>query len=86
MSEEFARSLVSAVGGYAAFGVAFAIAFVTVGVGRVDPAAKGAPWTFRLLVFPGAAALWPFLAWRWARGGAPPAEHNAHRDAARTAP
>lgn len=82
MSEGIARALVTGLGAYAALGVLFAVAFAGFGVERVDPAAKGAPWTFRLLIVPGATALWPILVWRWWRGG-PAEEHNAHRDAAR---
>jgi hypothetical protein len=51
---------------YFALGAAFALVFVTVGVQRLDPQAQGAGWGFRLLIFPGAAALWPLLALRWA--------------------
>jgi len=50
---------------YALIGVVFALAFVTKGVERIDDAAKGAPIGFRVLIFPGAAALWPVLASRW---------------------
>jgi len=53
---------------YAGLGIAFAILFATVGVQRVDPVAKGAGVGFRLLILPGAAALWPVLLVRWARG------------------
>lgn len=68
---------------YVAIGLGFAIAFVIAGVGRIDPAAKGASLGFRLLIVPGVAALWPILLMRWARGAQPPLEHTAHRDAAR---
>lgn len=59
-------------GGYALAGAAFALAFVTVGVTRLDPAARGTSWRFRALITPGSAALWPLLAVKWARhkGGA----------------
>jgi hypothetical protein len=53
------------VGAYVAAAVVFAAAFVTWGVQRVDPAAKGAPLGFRLLILPGCAALWPLLLRRW---------------------
>lgn len=82
MIETLATALVAAVGVYLAIGVAFAVAFVTRGVGRIDPAAREGSWGFRLAILPGTAALWPLLARRWARGGAPPEERNAHRDAA----
>ncbi|MDX2040356.1 MAG: hypothetical protein SF097_03860 [Acidobacteriota bacterium] len=68
---------------YAALGVAFAVAFVFYGVGKIDPAAKDAPLTFRLLIFPGVAALWPLLLKRWLNGQTlPPVEQNAHRNSA----
>jgi hypothetical protein len=50
---------------YAGAGVLFAVAFVALGVGRVDPVTRGAPLGFRLLIAPGAAVLWPVLLWRW---------------------
>lgn len=83
--ESVARWLLVALGLYAGLGVLFALAFVTRGVGRVDPAARGATWGFRLAVLPGVVALWPLLAGRWWRGAtAPPVESNAHRHAARS--
>lgn len=62
---EFANLILLSVAGYAAIGVLFALWFVTLGVGRVDHSAKGAPWTFRLLIFPGCTALWPVLLRKW---------------------
>ena len=46
---------------YAGIGLAFGAWFAASGVGKVDPAALHAPWSFRLIVLPGAAALWPML-------------------------
>lgn len=51
--------------GYAAVGVLFGLAFVITGVTRLDPAARGTSVAFRVLILPGAAALWPFLLLRW---------------------
>ncbi len=65
--------ILSMVGCYLAIGAVFALAFVTVGVQRIDRAAAGSPWSFRLLILPGAAALWPVLLVRWVRGLPPPA-------------
>ena len=62
-----AEAIVAILGLYAAAGLAFAIAFVTRGVERIDSHAKGAGWGFRLLILPGAAALWPLLLRRWMR-------------------
>jgi hypothetical protein len=54
---------------YAACGVVLALAFVVVGISRVQPApvSLGA----RVLILPGAVALWPYVLMRWlaARGG-----------------
>jgi hypothetical protein len=52
---------------YVAIGLIVAVPFLAFGIGRIDPAAKAAPWTFRALVFPGVVALWPLLARRWLR-------------------
>ncbi|MEM7350285.1 MAG: hypothetical protein AAF657_05735 [Acidobacteriota bacterium] len=67
---------------YLGVGLLFAIAFVWKGVGKIDPAAKEGTIGFRLLIIPGAAALWPILANRWMRGEGPPTERNPHRCAA----
>ncbi len=69
-------------GAYLCAGLIFAVPFVVVGAARLVPAARGATWGFRLVVFPGVVALWPWLAWRWSRGGVA-SERNAHRDRAR---
>lgn len=69
---------------YAAAGILFAAAFMTVGVDRIDPQARGSSWRFRLLIVPGVAVLWPILLKRWAAGFVEvPTESNAHRRAAR---
>ena len=62
-----AEILVGTMTWYAAAGVVFAIVFVARGVSRVDAHATGAGLGFRLIVFPGVAALWPFLLSRWMR-------------------
>ena len=60
------------VAAYVLAGSVFALAFVTVGVARLDPVARGTSWAFRALILPGSAALWPVLTVKWARakGGA----------------
>jgi hypothetical protein len=71
-------------GVYLACGLAFAIPFVLVGVGKIDPHAAHGSWGFRILIIPGTIILWPLLARRWKRGlQAPPEEINAHRQAAK---
>ncbi len=65
---------------YSAFGMVFALAFVAVGVQRVDPLARNAHWGFRLVILPGVLLFWPLLLWRWSAGRtAPPVERTAHR-------
>lgn len=71
-------------GSYLLAGLGFALAFVTVGVGRMDPHAAQAGWGFRVLIFPGTVFLWPLLARRWLRGERmPPMERTAHRGGVR---
>ena len=67
---------------YALVGLVFGVAFVWRGAARIDPGAAAGTWGFRLLILPGAAALWPLLLRRWVRHQEPPGESNAHRDAA----
>lgn len=70
-------------GSYLACGLVFAVAFVCFGAGRIDPHAAHGTWGFRLLVIPGAAALWPLLLCRWLRGvHEPPEQCDPHRCAA----
>jgi hypothetical protein len=64
--------MLAASGFYAAFGFVLALAFVTVVMKSVDPAAKNGRWRFRLLILPGVAAFWPVLLYRWKGGGVPP--------------
>ena len=54
---------------YAAIGAVTAVAFVLFGVTRVQPAAvsPGA----RILILPGALALWPYVLLRWIKAKAP---------------
>lgn len=84
MIEAAATLIVRLAGVYLSIGLVFAVAFVTVGAGRIDPVARNGTWGFKLLILPGTMALWPLLARRWLKGaGAVPCERNAHRDAAR---
>jgi len=62
-----AHIVLSLAAAYAAIGLFFALAFVTIGVGRIDHAARGAPLGFRLTILPASAALWPVLLSRWLR-------------------
>jgi hypothetical protein len=65
---------------YFGLGLLFSVAFVTSGVKRLDPNAKGSGLVFRLLILPGSAAFWPLLLRRWIRGDRDvPEEGNPHR-------
>ena len=80
MYERVATLLVGALYLYGIAGLVFAIAFVTTGVKRIDSQAIGSGVGFRVLIFPGSAALWPLLLRRWvSRTGEPPEERNPHR-------
>jgi hypothetical protein len=63
----FAEALVTLLGVYAAAGAVFAVVLLTAGIERIDSQARGAGIGFRLIVFPGVAALWPVLLRRWIR-------------------
>jgi hypothetical protein len=62
----------SAIGLYALAGLFTALAFVTTGVTRVLP--HPAPVTIgaRILLIPAAAALWPYVLYRWRSAGHAP--------------
>ena len=60
--------LLEGVGLYALAGLLTALAFVTTGVAQVLP--HPAPVTRpRILLIPAAAALWPYVLYRWCRCG-----------------
>lgn len=68
---------------YLLAGLVFALLFAFRWVGLGDPAAGKGTWGFRLLIIPGAAALWPLLLRRMRSGrGHPPEPKDSHREAA----
>jgi hypothetical protein len=70
---------------YLAIGFLFSLVFVIFGVGRIDSHAAHGSWGFRILIIPGAGALWPILLRRWIIGvHEPPEQRDAHRNAAKT--
>ena len=60
--------LLNALALYAAIGLGTALAFVSIGVTRVQPA--GVSLGARILILPGAAALWPYVLFRWMKASA----------------
>lgn len=66
------EALLMVLGAYLAIGICFAVAFATWGAPAIDPAGKGMPVSARLMILPGAAALWPLLLVRWLSRQLPP--------------
>ncbi|MBI4274591.1 MAG: hypothetical protein HY659_07825 [Rhizobiales bacterium] len=60
-----ATILLAAIAFYAVAGIVLAIAFVTYGVTRVLPEPVTVTFGARLVLLPGAAALWPVVLRRW---------------------
>lgn len=60
-----AELFVNLLSAYMVIGVLFAVAFVMIGITRIDPSAGNSTLGFRLIVLPGAALLWPLLLRRW---------------------
>jgi hypothetical protein len=56
--------LLEAFAAYAVLGAFVAVLFVVLGISRVMPRAS-VTWGARLLLLPGAAALWPLVLARW---------------------
>jgi ABC-type Na+ efflux pump permease subunit len=50
---------------YYALGVLFAIAFITMGITKVDEGAKETGLGFKLILIPGIALFWPVLLNKW---------------------
>lgn len=67
MSEyPMAALIVDVLRGYVLAGALVALAFLTIGIDRHDPGARGA-YVFRALLAPGLVLLWPLVALRWSR-------------------
>jgi hypothetical protein len=67
MTVAAAQLLVQTVTIYVSVGAAFAPVFLWRLVGQLDSAAEHGTWGFRVLVFPGVAALWPLFVVRLIR-------------------
>ena len=59
-----AAIIVDCVTAWLAIGIVVGLAFLFVGIDRVDPAARGS-YAFRPLLLPGLCLLWPIVALRW---------------------
>jgi hypothetical protein len=63
---------IAAIGIYALVGVVTALAFVTIGVTKVLPRPVPVAIGARILLLPAAAALWPYVLFRWRYRGRMP--------------
>lgn len=52
---------------YLLAGSLFAVFFLTKGIERMDTAAHGSGWGFRLIILPGTIVLWPVLLKKWGK-------------------
>jgi hypothetical protein len=50
---------------YLAAGVLFAVFFLNRGIQKIDTAAHGSGWGFRLIILPGVIVFWPVLLIKW---------------------
>jgi hypothetical protein len=67
--------ILALIGAYLALGIPVGIAFIARGVDRIDPGMAASPKRVRLVILPGAIALWPILLAKWIR--APKHPHPA---------
>jgi uncharacterized membrane protein YeiH len=65
LADLIAMILLFALALYILIGLVTAVAFVTFGISQVLPPAATVTAGARILVFPGAAALWPYVLTRW---------------------
>ncbi|MEM6899883.1 MAG: hypothetical protein AAF583_08940 [Pseudomonadota bacterium] len=72
MSLAAGEMVVVCLGLYFGFGLLFAFAFVSFGVSRIDPAARGMPLKARLIILPGVMLLWPLMGYKWLTQTEPP--------------
>ncbi len=75
MSLATAELLVTILGLYCAIGLIVGLLIAFLGLGRVNPDAKGVKTSVRLLFLPGLMALWPLMVMKWIAGA--PAEEEA---------
>ena len=50
---------------YLCYGIVFSIAFLVKGISRIDETTHGSTWGFKIIIIPGAIALWPLLLQKW---------------------
>lgn len=60
----FAEGLIMALQIYAGIGAVVAVAFLLIGIDRIDPGSRGS-YLFRVMLIPGVVGLWPLVIRRW---------------------
>jgi hypothetical protein len=65
-----AAIILTVLAAYLSIGLVFGLLFMLKYAAKLDPAAAGTSWLFRLLLWPGACAFWPWLLWRVRREAA----------------
>ncbi len=50
---------------YLIAGILFAVFFLSKGIHKIDTAAHGSGWGFKLIILPGTIVLWPVLLNKW---------------------
>ncbi|MEX3017555.1 hypothetical protein [Gymnodinialimonas hymeniacidonis] len=71
-----AATLIWLAQGYCMIGAVVALAFLTIGMDRIDEDARGA-YAFRPLLVPAILLIWPLVLWRWLREETGRADHSA---------
>ena len=71
-----AATLISIAQTYCLIGAIVALAFLTIGMDRIDEDARGA-YAFRPLLVPAILLIWPLVLWRWLREETGRANHTA---------
>ena len=80
MYTQVANTLLTVIYIYLVIGLFEGTVLVSFGLDRVDSETAGAGIGFRLIILPGAVALWPLLLRRMIRGGGePPLQKDPHR-------
>lgn len=80
MYTQIANAFLTVIYIYLAMGVIIGTFLVSFGMARVDNETTGSGLGFRLIILPGAVALWPLMLRRMIRGGGePPLQNDPHR-------
>jgi hypothetical protein len=72
MSPAWAEGVLAVLAVYLAVGALLATVIAIKGLGRIDAGARDMPWSARLLILPGLAALWPLMLVKCLKQNTPP--------------